>query len=78
MMTQRRSVSGLSSQLPRAPREKGGSNLEATGNDLQLPRNPIINSTTKKYITVPQTHSTSPHRQHEEESTDRQCRRSGR
>ncbi|KAF3532353.1 hypothetical protein DY000_02039412 [Brassica cretica] len=72
-----RGVRGLSSQLPRAPREKGVSDLEATGKDLQLPRDSIINTSTKKYITMMQTHSTSPHRQHEEESTDRRCRRSG-
>ncbi|KAF3601680.1 hypothetical protein F2Q69_00034852 [Brassica cretica] len=73
-----RGVRGLSSQLPRAPREKGVSDLEATGKDLQLPRDSIINTSTKKYITMMQTHSTSSHRQHEEESTDRRCRRSGR
>ncbi|XP_013624692.1 PREDICTED: zinc finger BED domain-containing protein RICESLEEPER 2-like [Brassica oleracea var. oleracea] len=77
-MIQRRGVRGLSFQLPRAPREKGGSNLEATCKDLRFLRDSIINTTTKKYITMQQTHSSSPHRLHEEESTDRRRRRSGR
>ena len=77
-MVQMRDTSGLSFQLPRAPREKGGSNLEATCKDLRFLRDSIINTTTKKYITMQQTHSSSPHRLHEEESTDRRRRRSGR
>ena len=44
--------------------------------NLQLPRIPIINTITKKHITGPPRRSKSPHRQHEEESTNRRCCRS--
>lgn len=61
-------MSGLSSRLPRATGEKGTLKPWSTGN-LQLPRDPIINTCAKNHISTPRVFPKSPHRQHEEQST---------